>query len=134
MLDFKRLVTFVFLWFERLKGVRKVSQSVVIQTQRGNSLRVIHQSGYDITIYCQRREYMREYSSWYAPLTTYVVYHVFSTTTNDAPDLIKQACKLDVTLPRLLPSYIVDEIQKRFAIDAYVDLLVADLIALKRSF
>lgn len=130
---FRRFITRGILWFEQFKGISRVRQLVVIQTTRANSLRVIHQSGYDITIYCQRQEYVKEHPCWLVPKETYRVYHVFSTTTYDAPELIKQACKLEATFPPLLPIYVLDEMHKRAAIDAYVDLLTDKLKALKRS-
>lgn len=128
-----RVVTEGFLLYQRLKGTRKVTQAVVIQTERGNSLRVIHRSGYDITIYCQRMEYLRQFERWVWPPKKYETYHLFSTTTNDAPELIRQACKLEVTLPRLMPWYVDEELQKRSAIDAYVDLITDKLRSLKQS-
>jgi hypothetical protein len=133
MFVFKRLVTQVFLWLESVKGPKKVSQAVVIQTERANSLRVIHQSGYDITIYCQRKEFLKEYEWDAMPSRTYVVYYVFSRPTPDAPDLIQQACRLEVTFPPLVPEYVEDEIQKRAAIDAYVDLITDKVLALKQG-
>jgi hypothetical protein len=129
----KRLLTRGYLWFERIKGPKKVSQAVVIQTERANTLRVIHQSGYDITIYCQRKEFLKEYEWDAMPTQTYVVYYVFSRATFDAPELIKQACRLEVTFPPLVPQYLDEEVQKRAAIDAYVDLITDKLLSLKEE-
>jgi hypothetical protein len=129
----KRVATRGFLFFQQLKGTRKVTQAVVIQTERANSLRVIHRSGYDITIYCQRMEYLLEHARWVWPARKYETYHLFSTTTNDAPELIRQACKLEATLPRLYPWFLNEELQKRSVIDAYVDLITDKLLALKQS-
>jgi hypothetical protein len=129
----KRLLTRGYLWIERVKGPKKVSQAVVIQTERANTLRVIHQSGYDITIYCQRKEFLKEYEWDAIPVRTYTVYYVFSRATYDAPELMKQACRLEVTFPPLIPEFADEEIQKRAAIDAYVDLLTDKLLVLKEE-
>lgn len=129
----QRVVTQGFLLYQRLKGTRRITQAVVIQTDRANTLRVIHRSGYDITIYCQRMEFLQEFSRWLLPSKKYETYQLFSTTTNDAPELIRQACRLEVTLPRLMPFFIDEEMQKRSAIDAYVDLITDKLKALKQS-
>lgn len=129
----KRLATRVFLWFEHAKGNRRFHQEIVIQTNKRNTLRVIHHSGYDITIYCQRMQYETVYSLWKWPKKKHLAYQLFSTTTHDAPELIRRACDLAVTLPALGPSYVEDEVQKLYAIDAYVDLITDKLRALKQS-
>ena len=127
-----RLATRGFLWVEHCRGSKKFQQEIVIQTNRRNTLRVIHHSGYDITIYCQRVQYQTSYSLW-PWKKTHLAYQLFSTTTSDAPELIRRACDLSVTLPALCPSYVEDEVQKLYAIDAYVDLITDKLKALKQS-
>lgn len=129
----KRLATRGFLWLEHVKGNRSFQQQIVIQMNRRNTLRVIHRSGYDITIYCQRLQFETDYSLWQWPKKKHLAYQLFSTTTSDAPELIRRACDLAVTLPALCPGYVEDEVQKLYAIDAYVDLITDKLRALKQS-
>jgi hypothetical protein len=120
------------LWLEHVKGTRQYQQDVVVQTERRNTLRVIHRSGYDITIYCQRVQYETMYSLWpFAKI--HLAYQLFSRTTHDAPELIQRACELQVTLPAQCPVYVADEVQKLYAIDAYVDLITDKLRSLKQS-
>lgn len=128
----KRVLTQGFLWLEQIRGNSIFSQTVVIQTGQKNSLRVIHRSGYDITIYCQRHGYEKHYA-WWPRSKQYSVYYVFSTTTADAPQLIQEACKLEVTLPLLQPGFVDDEMQRHAIIDAYVDLIMERLRLLKQS-
>lgn len=84
-------------------------------------------SGFTIEIFCQRKRYRRYYDNWFVPNNDHIAYRVFSVVSSDAPDILKQACELDLDIPALLPSFVPDEGQREEVVKAYLDLLIQRL-------
>ena len=122
----KSLLSAVFLYFEKLKGKKTVYEVKLPKHALGH-LVGFAVSGYKVSIYCQKKQYKRKYDSWLVPDKSTVVYRVFSAVSNDAPEMLREACELDIDIPCQLSSLVDDEGQKDAAILAYLDLLVNKL-------
>lgn len=120
----KSLLGSLFLLLERIKGTKTVLEIKSPQNALGH-LAAYDVSGFEINIYCQLKHYHRAYDKWYAPNKSIWVYHIFSVVSNDAPDVIRQACELDIDLPSQFPAFVDKEYQKDEAIRAYLDLLIS---------
>lgn len=122
----KSLLSDLFLYFEKLKGKKTVYEIKLPKNALGQLVGYAV-DGYEIRIYCQKKQYKRQYNSRLIPDKDTVVYRVFSVVSSDAPDLLREACELDVDIPCQLSALVDDEGQKDAAIQAYLDLLAAKL-------
>lgn len=114
----------VLLLFERLRGPKTVYEIKRPSNSLG-SLKGFTVCGYDIAIYCQRKEYHVKYDRWYVPDRVEVSYQVFSVTSRDAPKALQEACALDVELPALIHHWNFDNVIRRAQVHAYLDMLEA---------
>jgi hypothetical protein len=121
-----RLLRWFLLFLRKLKGQYSIEEIKHPKNVLG-SLTGYSVSGYTIEIFCQRRHYRRYYDHWFVPNEDHVAYHVFSTVSSDAPDILKKACELDLDIPALLPSFVPDEGQREEVVRAYLDLLIQRL-------
>jgi hypothetical protein len=118
----KTLFGVVLLLFERLRGSKTVSEIKRPDNSLG-SLKGFAVRGYELAIYCQRKEYHVKYDRWYIPDRIEVTYNVFSVVSNDAPKALRKACELDVDLPALVHNWNFDNEIRRAQVHAYLDLL-----------
>lgn len=118
------LVAVVLSLFERLRGPKTVYEIKRPQNTLG-SLKGFAVRGYEIVIYCQRKEYHVKYDRWYIPDRIEATYNVFSTVTSDAPQALRDACELDVELPALIHDWNFNNVIRRAQVHAYLDLLEA---------
>jgi hypothetical protein len=126
MTTIARLLSLLVILLERVKG-----EQVYVLT-KGDPTAVSHLIGqalvdYEIHIYCHRKQYCRIYRRWSWFNRTYVLYNVFSVITGNAPKDIVEACKIEVHIPAQLPSFVEDAFQRRSAVNAYLDLVIARL-------
>ncbi|MDR3392286.1 MAG: hypothetical protein P4L77_11190 [Sulfuriferula sp.] len=122
----RRFLSRCFLFVERrLKGNKSVKNISLPEDQdfvgvlTGYSV-----TGYEIKIYCSKVRYRKKYSRWYVPPSNIDLYHVYSTVSADAPDSLKAACALEITIPPPHPDFLNFEFQKDAAIEWYLDLLI----------
>lgn len=118
----KKPLGVLFLFHEGLKGEKTVYEVKLPKNALGH-LVGFAVSGYEVRIYCQKKQYERKYKNWFVPDKRMVLYRVFSVVTNDAPERLKEACELDIDIPCQLSSFVDDEGQKDAAILAYLDIL-----------
>jgi hypothetical protein len=126
MLTLKRMLSKLVVWFEKLKGHTTVHEVKLPKNALGHLVGFAI-TGYEVRIYCQKKQYKRKYENWFIPDKNMVVYRVFSVVTNDAPERLKEACELDVDIPCQLSTVVDDDGQRDAAILAYLDLLAAKL-------
>lgn len=119
---FKWFLTQMFLWLERFKGYRRVVDvtPAVIDPFTMTSREI---GGYQITLYCHKRVYRQEYARWFIPGRDHASYQVSATVSQDAPARLKKACELEVSFPAFFSDLVEDRVQKKIAINAYLDLL-----------
>ncbi len=122
----KSLISAIFVYFEKLKG-RKTVYEVRLPKNALGHLTGFNVSGYEVSIYCQKKQYKRKYDNRFIPDEFMTVYHVFSAVSNDAPEKLRAACELEADLPCQLSSFVDDEGQKEAAVLAYLDLLAQKL-------
>jgi hypothetical protein len=80
--------------------------------------------GYTVQIFCQRKHYRRSYDKSFIPDQNLMTYHVFCKITDDAPEILKKVCNLDVDIPSLLPAMVAESDHRQAAINAYLDMLL----------
>lgn len=116
----------LFLWAERAKGARCVEE---IHSPQSLSAQLTGYavSGYEISLYCQTKQYLCRHLAWWVPNRVFTTYHVFSVVSSDAPQSLREACALDVPLPAMSPRYVSRKLQKKLALNAYLDLLIERL-------
>jgi hypothetical protein len=117
----------VLLLFERLCGPKTLVEikrpDHALGSLRGMTLR-----GFEVAIYCHRKEYRVLYENWYIPNRTLFSYNVFSVVGKDAPESLRSACELDVELPPLAHHRSFNSAIQRQQVHAYLDLLESRLI------
>lgn len=121
----KYLITLIgvaLLFYERFKGTKTVYEIKGPENALGN-LQGYSVRGYQITIFCQRKEYVAVYDSKWTPNRKRVLYRVFGVVTNDAPQALKKACELDIHLPSFISPLNMDAEVRRACVHAYLDLL-----------
>ncbi len=123
---FTSMLSDLLLYIEKLKGKKTVYEVMLPKNALGHLVGYAV-SGYEVRIYCQKKQYKRMYDSRLIPDKDTVVYRVFSVVSNDAPEDLREACELDTDIPCQLSPLIDDEGQKEAAVQAYLDLLAARL-------
>lgn len=118
----KSLLGVVLFLFERIRGPKTVHEVKRPGNEMG-SLKGFAVRGYEIAIYCHRKEYHVIYQRWWIPNRLKVTYNVFSVVSNDAPKALRKACELDVDLPALVHNWNFDNEIRRAQVLAYLDLL-----------
>lgn len=118
------LLSFLLHLARRFKGTQTINTITkpadldLIGTLTGYSV-----TGWEIKIYCSKIRYQKQYSRWYVPSTSIDLYRVYSVVSQDAPESLKKACNLDITIPPPRDTFFSDEFQKDAAIEWYLDLL-----------
>ena len=118
----KNLVGAILWILERTRGTKSVIEVKRTNNELG-SLKGFAIRGYEVAIYCQRKEYSIRYDHWYIRDRTKLTYNVFSVVSNDAPKALRIACELDVDLPALVSNWNFDNEIRRAQVHAYLDLL-----------
>lgn len=116
------LVAVVLLVWKRIRGPSTVHEMKHTQQHLG-SLTGVSIRGYEVAIYCQRKEYHVVYEKWYIPNNIRRAYNVFSVVSNDAPKALRKACELDVDLPELSHRWNFETEIRRAQVHAYLDML-----------
>jgi hypothetical protein len=114
--------------FEYLRGTNTVTEIKRPENALGD-LRGFTVRGFEIAIYCHRREYHVRYSRWYVPNRTLYSYNVFSVVGHDAPEPLRKACELDVDIPSLVHRWNFDSMIRIRQVNAYLDLLETRIVA-----
>lgn len=122
MRRWKCLAAIALLLWERVRGPKTVSLITTLDNQSGQ-LRGITVRGYEITIFCHRKEYYVAYDRWCVPNRTLVSYQVFSVVSSDAPQALHKACELDVDFPTLAHPWNFNSELRKQHVQAYLDLL-----------
>lgn len=115
-------VSALLMVYERWKGTKTVYEVKGPENALGN-LQGYCVRGYQLTIFCQRKEYRVRYDKWYVPNYSRYVYRVTSLVTNDAPKALKTACELDVDLPAFVGGCNFNTVVFKSVVNAYLDLL-----------
>lgn len=118
----KSVLGVVLFLFERARGPKTVTELKRAGNEMG-SLKGFAIRGYEIAIYCQRKEYHIRYDRWWIPDRVEVTYNVFSVVSSEAPKALRQACERDVDLPALIHNWNFDNEIRRAQVNAYLDLL-----------
>lgn len=118
----KLFTALLMLFIGRLKGSKTVYETHSADNALG-SLRGYSVRGYEITIFCQRKQYAVKYDKWYIPNVMRTSYRVVGVVTNDAPEALKQACDIYLDLPSFISESNFSHEIRRSVVLAYLDLL-----------
>lgn len=122
----QRWIDRAYLGWEHLLGASTVSCRNH-SSNLGAQLIGYSVAGYEIRVYCQPRHYVREYLWWRWLRGRYCTFRVFGRVTADAPENLQKACELDLTVPKLRPRFVSEDLQRQAAVKAYLDVLLAKL-------
>jgi hypothetical protein len=126
MYNFSKLHNLFLSVIENLKGNRTFIE-IKNNKDTSNSITCYSIAGYQLNIYCYKKQYIYKYDNWFVPTKKYTSYRIFCVPTNGTPDDLTKICELDITLPALLPSCSSDIQQCKAAVAAYVDILTEHL-------
>lgn len=115
-----------FMLCERMRGAKTVIEILGPNNALGN-LQCTTDCGYQLTVFCQRKEYLVKYDKWYIPNRSHRTYRVMSLATGDVPCNLQKACELDVDLPEMVTSVAPEKFIAKTMINAYLDLLQAKI-------
>lgn len=125
------LFRFIGTVFERLRGPRILTEITKPRAQL-ESLTGHSTAGYITVIYCQERRYLCTYPRWGALSRVITTYTVFSKIEGKAPPELVKACAMERTFPALVHSWSAPFDKKRAAIEAYLDLILAEAKAAEK--
>jgi hypothetical protein len=128
----KFIVGGVLMLFQCLRGPKTVIEIKRPENALG-SLNGFTVRGYEIAIYCHRKEYQIQYARWYVPNRRVVTYSVFSVVSNNAPAALRKACELEIELPALVHNWSFDNDIRRHQVLAYLDLLESRMCANRKN-
>lgn len=107
----------------RLYSIKKVDLGELI----GFSIR-----GYTLTIHCYKMQYVTSYQKRFEVNKNHVVYQMFATCSEDSPQKLKEVIEIETYLPRLSPSLVSIEQERKTLVAAYLDILITRLRNLDR--
>ncbi|MNU19635.1 hypothetical protein D3C71_78670 [compost metagenome] len=123
MIWFQKCIDTLFLLSREMKGRSSVREEYrppeLMAFLTGYSI-----SGFAVSLYCQKKYYVREYWRWWVPNYRFSTFYVFATATNDAPESLRMACDFEVELPPQAPWFLSTNLQRKAAIRAYLDLVI----------
>lgn len=114
---------------ESVRGARTVTEITEIRS-RLESLVAYASTDYTVTIHCKERKFKCEYLRWWIPNNIVTTYEVFATLAGRAPAALVEACTDDRTFPKLLHYWSSPRNQKEAAIEAFIDLIQAQIASL----
>ncbi len=112
--------------FEQVLGPRTVIDVTQPRTHL-ESLSGHSHEGYVTQVFCQELKYKVRYQRWFVPDRHYYVYKVFCTVQGKAPEALLRAFARECSFPLLLTEWSSSTAQKTAAIEAYLDVIHADL-------
>lgn len=116
----------MLFWIVRLEGFHSVKE-IPMRRDAMDTMTVRSLHGYEISIYCQARQYRQLYKKWFVPDRIATSYRIFSNVSSDAPERLKEVCELELTFPVMYFKTGNEYSQKEKAITAYLDLLIKKL-------
>ena len=126
------LFQFIGNTFERIRGPRVLKEITRPRAQL-ESLTGHSTAGYVTVIYCQERRYLCTYTRWGALSRVITTYTVFSKIEGKAPAELVKVCAMERTFPALVHPWSTPFHKKRAAIEAYLDLILAEARAVENK-
>lgn len=120
------LIALFFYWLEGLKGSVTVRYRVDGAPLTGKITGVFI-AGYNLTIYCRRKVFVFHYSNWWVYRRKIVHYQVYSVITPDAPEELRKACEIRMSIPARFHWRVGNHVQQKAAVNAYLDILIESL-------
>lgn len=118
----KSIVTTLYQFLNLLRGNATIRE--VFQHNRSiGSLRVDVFFGYDLEVYCYRRQYVKEFDRSIFRPKLYTVYDVGCRVSGDPPSILKKALQTRITFPPLASVYLEDSIHVKLLVNAYLDMI-----------
>ena len=121
---FSVIFTNLFLWWEGFKG-RRPLQDVSQYHEEPYKLTGLSVDGYEIEISCRKQVFQQRYRCSLFPAKRRVSYWVVASVSADAPEALRHACRIELHYPAQYHGFLLEEVQKKLAIQAYLDLLAS---------
>ena len=121
-MSWKRFLSQLYLLCKHWRGPdRLFVESFNIDSQC--SLTAVSLDQYEISIQCLERRYnvVSAHTPHREPI---VVYELSAWASQNAPELLKDACRLKITLPRPYPTWVLKEYHVDRVLQQYLDLLL----------
>lgn len=83
--------------------------------------------GVQIIFYCKKKNYLILNNHRWIPNYEFSIYQLYSENNDIATDELKSTLKKVVFFPRLFPIFVKEQNRRKYLIEAYIDLLNADL-------
>jgi hypothetical protein len=119
----RHILSRCFLVVEKLKGSKSITQHPLLTRPDVDSLTGFSIHGFEIQIFCDDICYEKQYTKWLFG-RRYKLFRLYSHVSARAPEALKRACVLEITIPPPYPSFVLDDYQKEAAIEWYLDLLI----------
>ena len=121
----RRFIALLCMEWERSKEpIRFIEHP--LKPRSDSVLKVVFLDSCEITISGYYKRYTRHYAAWWAYPKTYVMFYVHGVIVQpDAPDYLREMVRTPVILPRMLPWFVPDITQLRFAMRSYIDIISA---------
>lgn len=126
------LLVGLFLIFDRLRGKRHFFVREA-QPHEISSMRSITIEQYCFTIMVTRFVYVWRFENKYLREKRFVVYRVNSSAIGQVPDKVKEICRQEYYIPKLLPGFFNETKQCEKIIDAYLELTLNKLTKKRRK-
>lgn len=112
----------LFNFSDQLKGHRLFEDKVTTLNDH-TTVEITSTDGFCLTITVTRHVYQEHYSSRFFKMKKHRLYSVHGIASPDAPDSLKKAVANEVSFPPLLPWFFTEELQRRYAVRAYVQIV-----------
>lgn len=126
------LAKMLFSFSDQLKG-HKLFEDKVTTLNDHTTVEITSADGFCLTIVVTKHVYQEHYSSRLFRAKKHRLYSVHGIASPDAPDSLKKAVVNEVSFPPLLPWFFTEELQRRYAVRAYVQIVRSRVINSKSN-
>lgn len=120
------LLSWLLLKWEQTKGASTVYE-LFAPARLTAKLVATSLMGYELSVFCRKKHYTRIYERFFVPAGHHVIYQITATASNDAPQALKDACELELSISSSTHWTVDEDFQERLAVQAYLDLVIAHL-------
>lgn len=125
----QQVTTWFYIRLLKLRGTRTLER-LPEQQLNIDGISVLSIRGFRISFFCQEVRYVLTHENvrW---KKEYVIYRLYSTCDDSAPERLKKVVAEDIFIPSIVPHLISHDVRRKLLLEAYMDILRIKLLKLE---
>ena len=126
MKSIKVIIAYIYFFLFGRFSTRTVEKVKEVE-QDTSQMFVVSIKGFITTFYCKRIKFVVKHNLWFLPDLYFKIYKLYATTTDDAPDKLKNALQEPCYLPNFNICSVNEFDRRKMLIQAYIDILIKNM-------